>query len=198
MNWEDYVVEGTNVLKNKHGVETQKEISELEIKYVLPKIWYVHDFGFEGNFDSKHLCDLHYFLFSDLYDFAGKYREVVMFGEYSGFLEPELIPLELENVMKKYKDYDFHGSKFEIAMFLAEFYYELIMIHPFREGNGRTIRAFIRQFIKYKFPEYTIDLQKVDKKKLLQGIVEKKSYPTYLALEFFNALAPREEKIKTY
>ena len=165
MNWEDYLMEETNVLKNKFGVKNQEELSKLEIALVLPKMSYVHDYGYEGDFDSEHLCGLHHFLFSDLYDFAGKYREVALFGEYSGFLEPELIPGELEKVMQFFKNYDFQGSKFEMAMFLAEYYYRLIMIHPFREGNGRTIREFIRQFISYKFPEYSIDLQKIDKKK---------------------------------
>lgn len=39
-------------------------------------------------------------------------------------------------------------SKFLYAEALAEMYYLLLEIHPFREGNGRTVREFLRQYVK--------------------------------------------------
>lgn len=40
------------------------------------------------------------------------------------------------------------GSKFFYAEALANMYYLLLEIHPFREGNGRTVREFLRQYVK--------------------------------------------------
>ena len=38
------------------------------------------------------------------------------------------------------------NNKFEVARYISDLYISLINIHPFREGNGRTIREFIREF----------------------------------------------------
>lgn len=68
------------------------------------------------------------------------------------------------------------------------------MIHPFREGNGRTIREFMRQFTSYKFPGYTIDFTKMNKKNLLLGVVERNNYPLLLAFEINNTLTYNNTK----
>ena len=108
-------------------------------------------------------------------------------------MKHELIKEELPKVIKKYNDLEVNTSnKFEIARILGEFYRELIYIHPFREGNGRSIREFLRKFAEYKF-NYHLDYSKMDKKNLLLGLTEDDRYPLLIAFEFYNGI---EEKTK--
>ena len=75
---------------------------------------------------------------------------------------------------------------------MGEFYRELIYIHPFREGNGRSIREFLREFAEYKF-NYQLDYSKIDKKNFLLGITDKNNYPLLLAYEIYNAMEEKEK-----
>ena len=141
---------------------------------------------------ADYLCCIHKYLFESIYEFAGVYREVEIFKE-TEFLKPELIKEELTKVIKKYNDLEVNASnKFEIARILGEFYRELIYIHPFREGNGRSIREFLREFAEYKF-NYQLDYSKIDKKNFLLGITDKNNYPLLLAYEIYNAIEQKEK-----
>lgn len=196
MNWEDYLIEGSSVLKNKLGITNQEELNKQENMIVVCKLLELYLTEINGNYDSKHLCDIHRYLFKDIYDFAGSYRCVYMYKKYGGFLEPNKIKDELERIMSEARNKVIDSdNKFEIAKFIGKYYYDLIMIHPFREGNGRTIREFIRQFVIYKFPDYVLDMEKLDKKNMLLGIVEIETYPLLLAYEFYNALTLKKEKV---
>lgn len=197
MKWEDYLIEGTNILKNKLGITDQDKLSEVENIHVVSKLSYLYDQVITGNYDSKHLCDLHRYLFSDIYDFAGNYREVMIFKKYSGFLEPRLISSKLDSVMNEaqYKKVN-TDSQYMMAKFLGDYYYDLIMIHPFREGNGRCIREFLREFVMYKFPGYILDFTKINKQNFYLGVVERKDYPELLTYEIYNALVKCDVKKK--
>lgn len=197
MKWEDYLIEGTDILKNKFEITDQDKLSEIENIHVVSKLSNLYDKEITGNYDSKHLCALHRYLFSDIYDFAGKYREVMIYKKYSGFLEPELISSRLDSVMKDAKNKIISTeSKYMISKFLGDYYYDLIMIHPFREGNGRCIREFLREFVMYKFPDYMLDFTKIDKQNFYLGVVERKDYPELLTYEIYNGLVNCNAKKK--
>lgn len=83
-------------------------------------------------------------------------------------------------------------SKFETAKNIEKFYMELINIHPFRKGNGRTIREFIRQLVLAKLPQYELDFMKINSENFYLGVVEYNQYPSLLAFEINNALVERE------
>ena len=87
-------------------------------------------------------------------------------------------------------------NKFEIARFLGDFYYNLILIHPFREGNGRTIREFLREFVMYKFPDYKLEYSRINSQNFLLGITERETYPLLLAYEINNALVKINVNLK--
>ena len=87
-------------------------------------------------------------------------------------------------------------SLFEIASFFGKFYYDLIMIHPFREGNGRVIREFLREFVAYKLPGFKLDFTKINKDNFLLGVTEYQSYPSLLAFEIYNSLVKIDIKSK--
>ena len=81
------------------------------------------------------------------------------------------IDWKLDYVLKEMnQNVDNINSKYEFAVFLAGYYVDLIAIHPFREGNGRTTREFLREFVNAKNQKFELDFSKVDNEKMLSGI----------------------------
>ena len=86
MEWEDYIIGDTNVLKNKLGITDRFELQKKETEIVVSKLAYLYMRGMKGNFDQNHLCAIHKFLFEDIYEFAGKFREVDIFKDSDAFV----------------------------------------------------------------------------------------------------------------
>ena len=196
--FEDYVYDGTNVLRNKLGIKDWNNLKAIEEKIILEKLTALYMHPLKGNFDINHLKSLHRYLFGDLYEFAGKLRDVEMFREQSAFLDYVQIPDKLSKVLEEYKQKKvITSSTFEIGLFLANFYKDIIYIHPFRDGNGRTVREFLREYVLVFFPEYELDYSKMNKENALLAIKESDSYSiNLLAYEFYNALVKVNIKSK--
>jgi len=196
MEWEDYVYEN-GVLKNKFGITDYEKLHQLEKTILVEKLTMLVLNPIEGNFDSNHLKAIHKYLFEDIYEFAGKYREVNIFKKPPKFEEYNLIGSKLDELLKYAKEKEVNtNNQFEIARFLGDFYYNLIIIHPFREGNGRAIREFLREFVMFKFKGYELEYSKIDSQNFLLGITEKDTYPLLLAFEINNALTKVNVKSK--
>lgn len=190
--WEDYLNEDSTVLKNKYGITDSASLKQKEFEITVSKIAQLYFNGITGNFDEKHLCEIHKFIFEDIYDFAGKYREVDM-RKITHFTPYKEIPSRLHELMNEMNNININfGSKFDIAKYIADYYYKLIEIHPFREGNGRAIREFIRQLVLAKLPQYELDYKKINSENFYLGVVAHNQYPTLLAFEINNALVEKE------
>src|SRR5574344_1484950 len=138
--WDNYLIENTDTLKNKFGIVDKKELELKEQYIVLKKLTYLYLNSLEGNCDLEHLKNIHLFLFGDIYYFAGKIRDCTLSKNRYNFCNPEEIENEVARTIKEYKDKVKNvKSKDEYAFVLATFYYDLIRVHPFREGNGRYI-----------------------------------------------------------
>ena len=101
-------------------------------------------------FDMTGLQHLHHYLFGDLYDFAGKIRSVQLTKGATRFCQAQFIASEGERIFSEmHREPDWNSLQ-EAAQRLAYFKAELNMLHPFREGNGRSIRIFVHQWAKSK------------------------------------------------
>lgn len=96
-------------------------------------------------FTPRHLKDIHHHLFQDVYPWAGEYRTVRISKDNSTFCYPEHIAKQMSGLLGWLKDQDFLRSlnAEEFAIQAAHFLSELNVIHPFREGNGRTQMIFL-------------------------------------------------------
>ena len=194
-NWEDYLITGTDTLQNKFNLADIDKLYEKEKDIVLERLIALNMYGINGEFDVNHLKAIHWYLFSPIYPFAGEFREVNLFKEHTRFLGYECIPSEIKRVMFEAKEKEIDDSNlFNVAKFLGDFYYNLITIHPFREENGRTIREYLREFTSYKFPNLSLNYDKVDKNNFLVGITEHDTYPLLIAYEIYNALEKVNDK----
>lgn len=100
-------------------------------------------------FDTEHLLSIHKYLFEDIYEFAGTIRTENIAKSFT-FCLVHLVPENLKSTLDKArKKVPEIKSRDELLKFITVLYSDLDMIHPFREGNGRTEREFMRQFIDY-------------------------------------------------
>lgn len=144
------------VLPNKLNITNQLELSKVEEKISKQKVKQLFDSGEinrieVGNF--KGLAQIHDYLFCDIYNFAGKLRDVNI--AKGSFRFAPLIYLEqsLENITKMPQ------SNFDE---IIEKYVEMNIAHPFRESNGRATRIWLDLMLKKEIKQ-VIDWNEVDK-----------------------------------
>ena len=69
---DDYLYDGTDVLKNLFNVRTQSELDDIEADYVSLRLKELAEKPIPGNYDLDHFLKFHHFIFQDVYPWAGK------------------------------------------------------------------------------------------------------------------------------
>ena len=141
-----YCYQGSNVLRNKLNIRDYEELKQAEEEFSAVKQLVLLQTPLKGHFTISHLKRIHRFLFEDLYSFAGHIRREQISKGYTVFYPPELINRELHKVFDKVHCDGFLAEQNEYRQIqhLSYVMAELNTIHPFREGNGRSIRELIR------------------------------------------------------
>lgn len=169
---------------NKVGAKTLSDLSKLEKALTLATIRDYHKEPVEGHFDYDHLKAIHERLFGDIYTFAGKDRHEMgltdkpfqkvgdaTFGDamfVHGSQLPKVARELFEKLQKKNLLKDLPQNSF--ARESATFFGELNMLHPFREGNGRTQRLFMESLAKNA--GYNLSLDKIPGDKMITACQE--------------------------
>ena len=98
-------------------------------------------------FGITNLKKIHLYIFQRIYPFAGKFRMENIHKDSTEFCKSQYIEENLKAIFHGLKQEEFLKSLNVEPFSQKAVYYlsELNKIHPFREGNGRTIREFIRQ-----------------------------------------------------
>jgi len=198
--WNEYFISGTDVLKNKLNINNSDELRKKEVEITLEKLLELYDNPIEGNFDKNHLKTIHKYLFEDIYPFAGEYRTVYMGKGNSYFSSVDDIDMRLDytfDLMEK--EFKSVTSRDMFASFLTTYYIELLYIHPFREGNGRSIREFIREYANEKskelmFGQVDFRWDNVDKDEIHKYIDMSVAFRSNIELEFLKAMEVVNEK----
>lgn len=147
-------------LENKLGITGQAELAREEER--LSKLRALELFE-EGVLDElaagtvTSLFEIHRYLFQDVYPFAGKIRTVnIAKGDFR-FAPLKYLEPSLESIEKMSQ------STFDE---IIDKYVEMNVAHPFREGNGRSMRIWLDHILKVERGE-VIDWSKVDKEDYL-------------------------------
>ena len=147
-------------LENKLGITDSAELAREEEKISKKKALWLFE---SGTLDSLKagtfaaLQEIHKCLFEELYDFAGKIRTVNLAKGNLRFAPVMYLEAALGNIEKMPQStYD------EII----EKYVEMNVAHPFREGNGRSIRIWLDHILKMEIGK-VVDWSKVDKEDYL-------------------------------
>ena len=149
-----YLYEGTDVLKNLLNIHDKEELEEAESGYVTYRLKEIAVNPLPGEYDYIHLLKMHQYIFQDMYEWAGQQRKLNIYKEehvlgglsvdYSDVFD---IAKDAESILtemraKEWNSMDLHTSAVEFSDSLAK----LWRVHPFREGNTRTVVTFCCQY----------------------------------------------------
>ena len=142
-----YVDVSTGVLRNLLGVRNTEELELAEARIVSIAITKlvsrIHPVPTDLTFEF--FLVIHKRLFGAIYDWAGQLRTVEVSKGTTSFARAEYLQVNLQALFQQLAtdEYCASDSKEEFIEKLAYYYSELNVLHPFREGNGRTIRTFL-------------------------------------------------------
>lgn len=166
----------TTVLVNKLGIKNQEMLNVVELRIVISMtIKIENEINFE-NVDFEFYKNLHKQLFGDLYEWAGTVRNINISKKGAVFCNAD----DLKKIGKlkfqrlREQNYLKNLNKSTFLDELTELYHDLNMLHPFREGNGRTLRLFITLLVRnagynLNFSECDSDLLMIATIKAAQG-----------------------------
>lgn len=162
-----YCYPNSNVLKNKLGIRDQEILTRAERDITFLKYTGLISNPPGGVFDKDFLRTVHRILFSDLYDWAGEFRTVNI-SKGTSFCRHEYIETNLDVLFEKLAKEDFQSMEMgHLAATLAHYLGEINAVHPFREGNGRTQRAFVNLLaLKYG---YSLDFSLIKDEEMLEA-----------------------------
>ena len=141
---------GTTVLINKLDIRDQEELDTAEKQITLLRCIQAEQDTEFADVDFEFYKRLHGMLFGDLYDWAGKLRTINISKKGTVFCKhtelEQLGRLQFERLKKM--DYFCGLPEKNFKDELTDLYHDLNMLHPFREGNGRTLRLFITLMVR--------------------------------------------------
>lgn len=142
-----YLYPGTEVLRNLGDLRDEHSLGNFETEAVLFRHMQLLARPVQGNFDLAHLQAIHRHLFQDVYSWAGELRVVDISKGASRFASHHFLESYSSGVFARLEgeqnQWRREGVPSDFPERLAEYLGEINAMHPFREGNGRTQRAFI-------------------------------------------------------
>ncbi len=142
--------------ENKLGIKDSAELARMEEKISKKRAIELFESSHLKDYEAgtfRMLAAIHRYLFEEIYDFAGKVREVNLAKGNFRFAPVMYLQAAIENIEKMPQ------STFDE---IIEKYVEMNIAHPFREGNGRSTRIWL-DFMLKKELKLVVDWSLVDK-----------------------------------
>jgi cell filamentation protein len=140
-----YCYENSNVLRNKLGITEATALHTAECEITAIRVLEAERIPIRGKLDFKHLCAIHRYIFGDIYEWAGKLRTINI-AKGNPFCNCAVLDVYGTELFSKLKteNYLLVTPPEQIPERLAHYLSEINVLHPFREGNGRSQRLFIQ------------------------------------------------------
>lgn len=151
-----YLYPNSEVLKNLGDIHDEQNLKDMEADYTLYRLSEIVSNADWISFDFGSLCEMHYQIFQDVYEWAGKPRimniekQEVVLGELSvEYSDCFDIERDAGQVLQDMNLFDWKAASFDsIIENFSSFLARLWKVHLFREGNTRTIVTFCSMFIE--------------------------------------------------
>ena len=179
------------MLENKLGITNDIELAKEEERITKLKALELFDTNKINEFEvgtTKGLCDIHKFLFSDIYSFAGKIRKVNLTKGNFRFAAS----MYLKDVLSK-----IDAMTEDTFEDIIKKYIEMNIAHPFREGNGRSTRIWLDMILKNKIGK-VIDWSKINKEEYLLAMERSPIKDTEIMLLLKEALTDKVNDREVY
>ena len=159
---------GTDVLVNKYNIRDKKLLERLEIQKVAVKLLGldVKPEKIEYTYNTAHLVSIHQYLFGDIYEWAGSFRdenlykeEHVLSGGSAEYADYHKIREKLDALFDSFDHFDWENTPVS-GETVSDFLLALWSIHPFREGNTRTCVTFLWHYLRGKGVLFQVEILK--------------------------------------
>ena len=150
-------------LENKFGIKNSAELARKEERISKKRAVELFENGMLENLEAgkfQTLCEIHKYLFDDIYDFAGKIRTVNLSKGNFRFAPLMYLETAIKNVDKMPQ------NTFDE---IVEKNVEMNIVHPFREGNGRSMRIWLDMMLKKQIGQ-VVDWSKIEKEDYLMAM----------------------------
>jgi cell filamentation protein len=149
VSWDPYLDLQSGVLRNQLGITDRAELAQAEAELTGYRLIELQLNPLTGRYDLAHLQAFHRHVFGDVYDWAGELRTVSI-GKGQLFCLPQHLVSYAGEVFGRLADEDhLRGlGRTEFVDRLTALLADVNALHPFREGNGRTQRAFLAQLAR--------------------------------------------------
>ena len=202
--WKSYFYPDTDIFINHYGIKNEEKLREVEATRSFERLLELREKPLDCGFGKEQLKAVHRYIFGDVYPFAGEYRKVNIKKERGSFLhahDEEDIDLYLDESFQEASEKILYcqGNKLAFCEVLAKLYSEIIYCHPFREGNGRAAREFIREYSirmseELGFGSLELDWGKVNFRELNRNIEVNHQFVGNIVMIFYDALTPINQK----
>lgn len=179
------------MLENKLGITSEIELSKEEERITKIKALELFDTNKINEFEVgtfNGLSKIHEYLFSDIYEFAGKIRKDNLAKGNFRFASA----MYLDDVLSK-----IDNMKEDSFEDIIKKYIEMNIAHPFREGNGRSTRIWLDMILKKELNK-VVDWSKVDKEEYLLAMERSPIKDTEIRLLLESALTDKINDREVY
>jgi cell filamentation protein len=142
-----YVYPGTGVLRNSLEIHDPRELAEAEADLVRGSLAMLADEPLPGSYDLAHWQAFHRRVFGALYPWAGELRTVQIAKPNAFYARPEHIAGYAQGIFAELAKERWLVGLDRAAFLerLTHYHAEMYAVHPFREGNTRSLRTFLGQ-----------------------------------------------------
>jgi cell filamentation protein len=153
-----YFYPNSEVLINLFEERDEQRLIEIEADYTAFRLRQLCEIQHIGLFDFVHLCQIHQFIFQDIFHWAGQPRiiniekaEVALGGLSVEYSDVHDIISHATTVCERMNSVSWESLHTdEKAEYFSKYMAELWKVHPFREGNTRTVITFCCDFANHK------------------------------------------------
>lgn len=158
-----YCYPDSEILINLFHLMDDEKLKDVEKVYTLYRLSELRLKNPADPLNMEEFLKIHYCILQDVYPFAGELRKEMISKGSSSFAHPDFIDSQLRKIFSELAEENYLKGQTRDLLIqrLAYFLAELNALHPFREGNGRTIREFARQLVLNA--GYRIDWESIPK-----------------------------------
>ena len=187
-----YCYSNSDVLINIFNIRDSDELEKAEIEFTTYRyLSYQSNVSEPKHLDFNHLKYLHHHLFQDIFEWAGQIRQVDISKGHTRFCTVSRIEPEASKLFSIIPSLD-NLSFSDLIQELANLFCELNLLHPFREGNGRTLRFFFEELVFTL--GYTIEWPTITRQEWVDANIAGVSFNLEPLIKIFHLALSREKQ----
>ncbi|MCC8976869.1 LPD7 domain-containing protein, partial [Bradyrhizobium brasilense] len=176
----DPYVQPNGTLRNNFNISDSQELKNVEYDLTHDRLSRIHNEGPQGPFDFDRLKRTHHHIFQDVYAWAGEPRRIDLFkaqedgigAPLSRFDRAVVIGRNAADLFDRLAAANYLAGlpRQEFATRAADYFCEVNQLHPFREGNGRTQRAFFEALAEAA--GHTLDFRGITGERMVEASIQ--------------------------